>query len=72
MFLKAYIYPGVYIQVCTGTHLCQSGRFVGGDIRLAHRSQLLVGAPAVGQSTSEPGELSPACRRTRNMTWVNT
>lgn len=55
---------GVYIQVCARTHLCKSGGFVGADVRLAHRSQLLVGAPAVGQSTGEPGEFSPACSRT--------
>lgn len=41
---------------------------MGGDVRLAHRCQLLVGAPAVGQSTSEPGELPPACRTRRNIT----
>lgn len=44
---------------------------MGADIRLAHRSQLLVGDPAVGQGTSQPGELTPACRRTRNITSVN-
>lgn len=63
LFLMVYI----YIYMCAHTHLCESGGFVGADVRLAHRSQLLVGAPAVGQSTSEPGELSPACRRTRNI-----